>query len=76
MKNEFEELSYLVRHAPIDIVLGDKKMVWMNDRWYLYNGEHFNGSVAEDYISIAFEWLVNDWWIETQGHDYIVDMEY
>lgn len=70
MQNEFSELSYLVRHAPVDIVLGGKRMVWMNNRWYLSIGFNIEQSVPEEKIDEAFKWLVNDWWKETQGHPY------
>lgn len=76
MENEFKELSYLIRCAPIDIVLGEKKIVWMNDRWYLFNKDKLVGSIQEDKIGNALKWLMGEWWIETQGHDYTFDTDH
>jgi len=71
MEHEFAELSYLVRHAPVDIVLRNKRLVWMNDRWYFSENDKLTGeSVHESQIDKAFKWLVNDWWIEAKGHQY------
>jgi len=67
----FSGLSYLIRHAPIDIVCENRAIVWMNYRWYLRKDNVFlDESFPENDFDKALKWLVDPFWERNNGHPY------
>jgi hypothetical protein len=69
--HEFDELSYVIRNAPVDLTCQNRKIVWMNHRWYLKDfNEILEESVPEEDFHKAIKWLIDPFWIRENKHEY------
>jgi hypothetical protein len=71
MISDFSELSYLLANAPVDLVCQNRRVIYMNNRWYLEeNGKLLDYSIMEDDFHNALTWLVDDFWVQETGRHY------